>query len=294
MPEQLLIIDLSRRTFEKRAIPGEILEKFLGGRGLGAYYLYTSLRAGVDPLGPENVLIFSGGPVQGSNLYYSSRSVLSTKSPLTGIYLYSVASGSFGHQIRRCGYYSIIIKGRSGTPVYLAQALQFALNSRGGCHHGYGLPAKSALELESPVKVEGKGSLVKNAAIDRILYDSAVLCTFTSRVIGLENIRQAVNAIEGRGYSAEDLKKIGLRILTLERLFNVREGITRQDDYLPGRIMQDPLPDGPNKGSTVPMDALLDEGYRALGWDPASGAPAKETLAELGLDDLALASLKAL
>ncbi|MDO9536013.1 MAG: aldehyde ferredoxin oxidoreductase family protein [Bacillota bacterium] len=601
---RLLVVDLTKRNFNVEIIPDDILYNYLGGRGLGAYLLYTTLQKGVDPLSPDNVLIFSSGPAQGTNAYYSSRAVLHTKSPLTGIYLFSVASGSFGHQIKRSGYTSIMIKGRASAPTYLVirngdvefrpaehfwgmktveahdsmlkdsqlpkgscvcigpsgeqlhmmagiftegekartfgrggsgavmgsknlkgiviagaqkvkifdnetfqqakngiresvkakpkwveerrligtgadmmamneigilptrnwktgifekinsialteiqdiwprknvscgpyclnpcshianidrgpwkgvrtegpeyetiyvfgsdcfvdqfdaivaaeeicdqygidtiscgatiafamecfekglisqedtgginlqfgnaeamvkmvgmiarqeglgallsqgtrlaaekifgssefamqckglefggyecrsmwgQALQFAINSRGGCHHGYGLPARSPVDLENGRKVVGKGNLVKNLAIDRILYDSAVMCTFPRGVVGIQNLALTVNAITGRNYSEDDIKQVGFRILTLERMFNVREGLRRKDDYLPERLLKEPLPDGPQRGSVVPMDELLDEGYDAFGWDKNTGIPLEETLASINLTDL--------
>jgi aldehyde:ferredoxin oxidoreductase len=167
------------------------------------------------------------------------------------------------------------------------QALQFALSSRGGCHHAYGLPARTPADTENGTKLQGKGNVVKGAACGRILYDSAVLCTFGRNAIGPDNVLFAkiINAITGKSYAVEDYMKIGFRVMTLERLFNAREGLLRRDDYLPVRFIEEPLPDGPRKGSVVPMEELLDEGYQALGWDRKTGIPLKETLDSLGIPD---------
>jgi aldehyde:ferredoxin oxidoreductase len=75
------------------------------------------------------------------------------------------------------------------------------------------------------------------------------------------------------------------RIVNLERLFIGREGITRRDDTLPRRFLQEPLPQGsgPSTGSVLELDPMLDEYYRARGWDVESGLPTKQKLAELGL-----------
>jgi aldehyde:ferredoxin oxidoreductase len=165
------------------------------------------------------------------------------------------------------------------------QALEYAISSRGGCHHAYGLPARIPAELEDPTEVKGKGNLVKNSAITRILYDSAIMCALNISVVGLENVTEIINRITGKDNTVEDSRKIGFRVLTLERLFNLREGLTRKDDYLPQRLTEDPLPDGPGKGCVVPMDELLDEGYEAMGWDINTGRPLKETLEELDLEE---------
>lgn len=602
---KILVVDLTKQKASTETLSADIMEKFLGGRGLGAYLLYTKLEKGVDPLSEDNLLIFSCGPLQGTSTYYNSRATLNTKSPLTGNYLYSVAGGRFGHQIKKAGYTAVIIKGRSTEPVYVAikddkidikpagkfwgldtiatqeallsdagmpkgscvcigpagenlhkmaiiategsklrtfgrggcgavmgsknlkgivvsgtqkvtiadqdafeeckrivrenvknnpkwaeqkrhfgtggdilsvnelgvlptrnwqegsfkeiksiaptelagiwpsknvscgpnclnpcgrfvhidkgprrgaktegpeyetiyafgpncgvnefdaivaaeqicdeygidtiscgvtagfamecferglisreetggielrfgdadaliklvemiakkegigkifgegvrsasekiagsksfamhckglefggyecrgmwgQALQYALNPRGGCHHGLGLPARSPSDQGNGDSLTGKGDLVKNGGIYRILFDCLILCSFT-RPMENDILDQIVNSVTGKNYTINELQKIALRVLNLERMFNVREGLRRSDDFLPGRLTQEPLLVGPRKGSVVPMDELLDEGYRALGWEKETGIPTKETLAELGLAEICL------
>ena len=600
---KVLKVDLTNQSYSAEELPDKTLDLYLGGRGLGAYLLYQNLAPGVDPLSPDNPIIFSGGPVQGTNTYYSSRAVLTTKSPLTGIYLFSVASGRFGHGIRKAGYMSVMVQGRSETPVYLAindgevqfrsagdfwgmktaeaqtamledakspdgscvcigpagenlsslalvatagekvrtfgrggagavmgsknlkgivisgsrdvtiadpetfeevkgiirkkakdnpkwlesrkrfgtgadimvmnelgilptrnwqtghfdgikgialteiediwpretvpcgpyclspcshvanidrgpwkgartegpeyeslyafgtncgvdrfdaivasdvlcdaygidtiscgcavgfamecyekglitkeetggidlrfgdaeamvkavemiakgeglgllfghgvrrasekipgseafamhckglefggyecrggwgQALQFALASRGGCHHAFGLPARTPDDRENGMQVTGKGDLLKRLATVRTLFDSTVLCGFSRVVFGTDSMLRIINAITGKDISPEMFEKIGFRIVNLERLINIREGLGRKDDFLPQRLVSEPLPEGPNQGQTVPMDELLDEGYKAMGWDNR-GVPLKETLRELDLEAL--------
>jgi len=599
---KVLVIDLTTEKYHTDNISEEVMDAFLGGRGLGAYLLYNYLTPGVAPLSPENVLIFTAGPLQGTTSYYSAKTVLTTKSPLTGIYLFSVASGKFGHQIAKAGYSSIMIKGASARPTYVmvddnrvafsnaeefwgmgtvashdamladsgldngacacigpageqlntlaaiategekarifgrggsgavmgakklkgivlrgnndvhivdsksfasgkrairdiikeepewvemqrrfgtgsdmvamnqlgilpthnwqsgtfdhvdtialteienewprknvacgpycispcshvaeidrgpwegartegpeyetlyafgsncgvdrfdaivaaeeicdqygidtiscgatiafamecyerglitkaetggielrfgnaegmvrlvrmiakmegigrvlsqgtrtaseaiegskdfamqskgmefggyecrgmwGQALQFAINSRGGDHHGYGLPARTPEDWEHGTQIEGKGALVKNGTIQRILIDSAVVCSFPRRKIGTQSIVSMINSVTGKNFSTDDIQTIGLRVATIERMFNIREGLGREDDYLPGRLLTDPLPEGPRKGSTVPIDELLNEGYRSFGWHEETGVPLKESVELLGLN----------
>ncbi len=119
MESRILKIDLSNRSYEVDVIPRSIITNYIGGRGLGAYLLYTLLNPTIDPLGEENHLIFTSGPANGTNLPFSSKSVLNTKSPLTNVYLYSVSSGTFSHQIRKAGYWAIDIKGIANTPTYI-------------------------------------------------------------------------------------------------------------------------------------------------------------------------------
>ena len=119
MAAQILKIDLSRKSFEIETIPDRIIRQYLGGRGLGAYLLYQLVPGKADPLGEDNYVIFSAGPANGTNFYYSSKTVVTTKSPLTGIYLYSISSGSVAHQIRRAGFWAIAIKGIADSPTYI-------------------------------------------------------------------------------------------------------------------------------------------------------------------------------
>ncbi len=166
------------------------------------------------------------------------------------------------------------------------QALQFAVNARGGCHHGYGLPARVEHAKEGMgTQREGKGNLVKNAAIRRILCDSAMICTFSyPKIYNDESVTALFSALTGREFTIAEVLKIGERVQTMERLFNAREGLTRDDDRLPARLTEEPKPDGPGKGSVVPLEALKDDYYQAMGWDVATGLPGRELCRDLGID----------
>jgi aldehyde:ferredoxin oxidoreductase len=94
-------------------------ELFLGGRGLGAALLYRELPVGTEPLSPQNKLIFTTGPLGATLTPGSSKYVVTTKSPLTGIYLMSVSSRDFGSQLKKAGYDVLIVEGRAAKPVYL-------------------------------------------------------------------------------------------------------------------------------------------------------------------------------
>ena len=87
----------------------------------------------------------------------------------------------------------------------------------------------------------------------------------------------------------EELSLAGERVNTLARLINIREGLSRKDDTLPWKVMNQPIPDdGPAKGAVVTqeeLDLLLDDYYQARGWT-LKGVPTKDTLDKLGLEDL--------
>jgi aldehyde:ferredoxin oxidoreductase len=601
MKHLMITVDLSERSHDVEDIPEEIIRKYMGGRGLGAYLLYNSVPAKADPLGEKNHLIFTAGPASGTNLFYSSKVNLNTKSPLTGIYLYSISSGILGHQMRKAGIWAIRVKGIAESPTYLmiedekvrfkdastlwgmetaaaqgamldgrsvksaatvaigpagekliryagvfndgrlyrcfgrggagcvmgskklkglvvsgngevpindksgleavnkkiakflktdlkqwadlwrryetgfdlatlnemgilptrnwqtgqfahwqgidktttpmgwpekgracgpycptpgcrdvkvksgpykgacsdiewetiyafgstcgvdkmeaviaasqicdkfgidtisagvtigfamecfekglidtndtdgvelkfgndkamivmlhkivnqegigrelakgtkclseiikgsesfamhakgmelggyecrglnGQALQFSVDTRGGCHHGFGLPAREEMFDNTRLNIKGKGEYVVNTAISRIVRDSLIVCTFTP-VYQEAIIAEVLSALNDKSWPVDELREVGLRVMCIERLFNIREGFTRKNDTLPKRLLTEPIPDGPAKGSVVPLEALKDEFYEALDYDLTTGNPADDLLSKLGIE----------
>ena len=92
---------------------------FVGGKGLGARMLYDELPPKVDPLSPGNKIIVMTGPFQGTFFPSSSKSVMITKSPLTGLYLDSFCGGDFGPELKYAGYDGLVIEGRAERPTYI-------------------------------------------------------------------------------------------------------------------------------------------------------------------------------
>jgi aldehyde:ferredoxin oxidoreductase len=118
----LLRIDLTRRTSQRESVPREYAEMFLGGRALAAMLLYREVPAGIDPLGAENKLVLSTGPLTGTGAYGSHHYCITTKSPLTGLYLDTLSSGYFGRELKWTGNDLVVIEGKSEQPAYLTIA----------------------------------------------------------------------------------------------------------------------------------------------------------------------------
>ena len=116
---KILIVDLTERSFKTEDIQDRVYERYLGGKGLGAYLMHRLNRAGANPLSPENHLIITTGPVNDTGIWGSSRYAVITKSPLTGFFSHSYSGGNVAEPIGRTGYDAIVIKGRSPEPVYL-------------------------------------------------------------------------------------------------------------------------------------------------------------------------------
>ncbi len=148
----------------------------------------------------------------------------------------------------------------------------------------YGIP-ETAFRLE----YKGKGLVVKHFEEMAAIADATGVCKNTynnMEVLDWEGTAELLRAATGWDITGEEVQRIGERIVNLERLFIAREGITRQDDTLPKRFLEEPLPEGsgPSTGSVLELEPMLDEYYRARGWDVQSGLPKKEKLEELGLD----------
>ncbi|MEM3012123.1 MAG: aldehyde ferredoxin oxidoreductase family protein [Candidatus Hadarchaeales archaeon] len=115
---KILRVDLSRGKIAEEEIKETEFRKFLGCRGLGARYLFE-VRKGIDPLGPENKLIFMTGLLTGTGFPTAGRYDVVSKSPQTGFYGHSNSAGMWGVDFKRTGFDGIIFEGISPKPVYL-------------------------------------------------------------------------------------------------------------------------------------------------------------------------------
>ncbi|KUO48800.1 MAG: hypothetical protein APF76_18135 [Desulfitibacter sp. BRH_c19] len=116
---KILTIDLTKRSFMVNDLPEDLIEKYLGAKGFGAKILYDELPPNCDPLSPENIIMFATGPLTGTLVPASSRSVIVTKSPLTGIWLDSNCGGTFGPELKSAGFDIVKIIGKADKPVYV-------------------------------------------------------------------------------------------------------------------------------------------------------------------------------
>ena len=116
---KLLHVDLTTRQTRTEELPEPIVRKYFGGGALAAYILLRDMPAGVDPLGPDNVLVFMTSPINGLSLSGTNRYTAAAKSPLTGGYGESEAGGWWGPELRAAGWDGVVVRGASETPVYL-------------------------------------------------------------------------------------------------------------------------------------------------------------------------------
>jgi len=165
------------------------------------------------------------------------------------------------------------------------QGLAYATQNRGGCHvRGYLIAPEILAHPEAidPQELDSKPTWVKAFQDLTAVIDSCGLCLFTSFALGAEVYNDLINAATGSTNSVDDLMAIGERIWNLEKLFNIKAGLTAADDTLPKRLLEEPLTEGPNKGQVHHLDKLLPQYYELRGWD-TNGIPTQEKLMELGI-----------
>ena len=116
---KLLEVNLSDGEIIQKSLNDDKVLKYLGARGFNARLLWELVGPAVDPLGPENVLIFGTGTLTGTSAPTSGRTTVTCKSPATGLYLKTNVGGHFGTELKFAGYDTIVIKGQAPKPVYL-------------------------------------------------------------------------------------------------------------------------------------------------------------------------------
>ena len=176
--------------------------------------------------------------------------------------------------------------------------LGYATNSRGGCHiRGeiqdltlYGvkhwrITTDHNLGPVDPLRWDDKPVLTADVQDWFCMIDSCGMCNFMFFLSLNEDHARALietaTGIDMGGY--QGFMRTGERIFNLERLFNLKAGLTDEDDTLPGRMLEEPMPEGPAKGMVVHLGEMLPEYYRIRGWSP-EGVPTRKKLEELGLE----------
>ena len=117
--DRILHIDLTQQTATTSPLPADVMPLVLGGKGLGAWLLYNGQPAHVDPLGPENRLIFHTGPLTGTTAPTAGRFGVTTKSPATGTYFDAYCGGYWGQMLKYAGYDALVVSGTAETPVLI-------------------------------------------------------------------------------------------------------------------------------------------------------------------------------
>lgn len=143
-------------------------------------------------------------------------------------------------------------------------------------------------EIIDPYTEKYKATAVVESENAYCIRDTLIVCWYSVSwppIFWMEDFAEMLPLATGDDYfnNVEHLTKIAERQVTLKRLFNAREGITKADDSLPDRFTKEPMPDGPGKGQVVDLEPMLSGYYALRGWALETGLPTDKTIKRLGL-----------
>ncbi len=166
-------------------------------------------------------------------------------------------------------------------------ALSYAVTPRGACHRRAWPPSREVLGPYPPYEIEGKGQMIKEQVDERNILHSLIACDFNffAVPVSIDQYMEYIKAVLGIEFTKEELEMAVDRIETTIRYFNYCQGLTRKNDTMPKRILEEPMPEGPAQGKCVTKEGfenMLDQYYALRGWDK-NGVPMPETLEKYGI-----------
>lgn len=164
--------------------------------------------------------------------------------------------------------------------------LAYATSNRGGCHLRAYMVSPEVLgipkELLDRFSTQDKARWTMDLQDLSTFVDSLVLCRFSQFSLGIDNYAEMYSAATGIEFDSADVMRTGARIYNIERMYNLQAGITKEDDTLPDRLLNQMVPDGPARGQTVRLKGMLKEYYNLRGWSK-DGVPEEWKMKEYNL-----------
>ena len=157
---KILRVDLSSGRVKTEEYPENFYRQYFGGEGFISYFLLKELKPGIEPLGPDNKIIFAAGPLTGAPAGGCGRHSVGGKSPLTGGYGESDSGGYWGAELKMAGVDAIIIEGKAEKPVYL-----FVQDGKAELKDARHLWGMKGLECQNTIRDELGDQLIKVAYI---------------------------------------------------------------------------------------------------------------------------------
>ena len=165
---------------------------------------------------------------------------------------------------------------------FQGMGVAYATCNRGACHLRAWTPGIETTGEYDPHGTDGKSAWVAEEQNRTTAHDATGICMFTTAGAPLDDLIPVLSTATGVDYTMDDFVHIGERIWNIERLWNLKAGLTAADDTLPKRLLEEAHAEGPSAGVTVNLDAMLPDYYAARGWTE-DGRPTTEKLMDLGL-----------
>ncbi|MGD8506518.1 MAG: aldehyde ferredoxin oxidoreductase N-terminal domain-containing protein, partial [Candidatus Bathyarchaeota archaeon] len=222
---KILRVDLSSGKASSEDLNEEWARLFIGGKGLGAKYLYEEAKPGVDPLSPDNTLILMTGPLAGTTAPCAPKYAIYTKSPLTNAFLDSYMGGYLGAELKFAGFDGVIVKGKAEKPVYL-----WITDGEAELRDAKNLWGLDIHETEKRIREELEDKEVKVAAIGPAGEKFARIACIT-----VDLYRHAGRGGTGAVMGSKNLKAIAVRghqgvsVPNIEEFIELSKEITKND-----------------------------------------------------------------
>ena len=328
---QILRINLSKKSTTIEKMNNKFYRKYLGGSGFISYFLLKELQPEIDPLSPENKLIFALGPLTGTSIIGNGRHGVGAKSPLSGGIALSQVGEFWGAQLKRAGYDAIIVEGKAEQPVYIW--IQDQKVSIRDAEHLWGMDAKDTQQTirselgDDNIRVAligpGGENMVRYACIMHGLYDAAgrgglgavmgsknlkaiaVRGHLSPQVSNPERVKELNKKLKDSLYDTWLLKELhefgtlGPAMETFEYVGNLpvrnfRDGVFPGVKKIHGGAIKDTIRIGMDGCFACPVRCKKKVKFdEPYSVDSAYGGPEYETLASLG-SNLGIDDLKAI
>ncbi len=312
---KVLVVNLTDSSLDVETPDGALYRRYLGGGALATHYLLRELRPGVDPLGPDNVLVFASSVISGTPCPGAARFTTAAKSPLTGGFGESEAGGWWGPEFKAAGFDAIVIKGRAPHPVYL-----WITNGRAELRDASAVYGRTTADAQDIIRTqlgEPKARIAQiGPAGERLVRYACVLNelkhangrTGMGAVLGSKNLRAvAVRGTLGvpvanrkaareivqtvvKSYTPDSLQDVGtargVRPFNAGGILptrNFREGAFEQAESITGEAMRDTILTDRGTCYACPVrckrEVKVDEPWHV---DPTYGGPEYETIGAFG------------
>jgi len=204
MAGKILIVDLTNGKINEKPISDEMVEKYLGSRGISAKILWDETDKNTEPLGSDNVLIFSAGTLTGTFAPSSGRVTVTFKSPTTNMYFKSTTGGHWGSKLKYAGYDILVLKGKSKKPAYI-----FIDDGKVSIKDADHLWGKDVRETTEKIREELEDQHIQVACIgpageNKVLFSAIMFSTYhaaarggSGAVMGSKNVKAV--AVRGTG-----------------------------------------------------------------------------------------------
>ena len=249
MEFKLLRLDLTHWRAREEKIPEDILRKYIGGRGLGAYLAYKEIPRGADPFGPENKIYILTGPLTGTGAFETGRYHVVGKSPLTGILGDSNSGGQFGPWLRFAGYDGVVIEGSSDVPVWVS-----IVDGEVEFHPAKHLWGKGVVHTEKAIRREMKtekesvGSVLSIGPAGENLSRIAAIMNDKYRAAGRTGLAAVLGAKKFKALFVKGSRKIEVVD---------KEKFKEESKRIIGKIMEHPISEALGKYGTAVLVNII-------------------------------------